>query len=180
MSCDLRSSIPENVGKPFIDIELQGAKAEDLEELVRIRLAAMRESLEKIGRFDAARARARLTQDFRTKNTKCFIYKTKIIAFIISKQENEDIVVSHLYVLPEFQNRGIGKFVLDKIITQGKKEQRNIRLLALKESRANNFYVKNGFKYHSSIEFDNIYIKEWDEDREMHLQESTGKNTLVY
>ncbi len=161
MTGDLRSSIPKNMKKSFIDIELQGAKAEDLDQLVKIRIAAMRESLEKIGRFDAARARARLTEDFQTKNTKCFIYKTNIIGFIISKQENEEIVINHLYVLPEFQNRGIGKFVLDKIIKQGKDERRNIRLMTLKKSRANNFYLKNGFKYLSSIEFDNIYLKEW-------------------
>lgn len=161
MTGDLRSPMPENMEESFLDIELHEAKMEDLDQLVKIRIAAMRESLEKIGRFDAARARARLTQDFQTKNTNCLIYKTNIIGFIISKQENEEIVINHLYVLPEFQNRGIGQFVLDKIIEQGKKERRNIRLMTLKESRANNFYLKNGFKYLSSIEFDNIYIKEW-------------------
>jgi len=158
---DLHSAMPENMEKSFLDIELHEAKEEDLDQLVMIRIAAMRESLEKVGRFDAARARARLTEDFQTKNTKCFIYKTKIIGFIISKRENEEIVINHLYVLPEFQNRGIGKFILDKIIEQGKNERRNIRLMALKESRANNFYLKHGFKYLSSIEFDNVYIKEW-------------------
>ena len=149
--------------KPFIDIELHEAKTEDLDQLVKIRIAAMRESLEKIGRFDATRARARLTQDFQTKYTTCLIYKTNIIGFIISKQENEEIVINHLYVLPQFQNRGIGKFVLDKIIEQGKNERRNIKLMALKESRANNFYLNNGFKYLNSIEYDNVYVKEWGE-----------------
>jgi ribosomal protein S18 acetylase RimI-like enzyme len=155
--------MPENMEKPFIDIELHEAKTEDLDQLVKIRIAAMRESLEKIGRFDAARARARLTQDFQTKYTTCLIYKTNIIGFIISKQENEEIVINHLYVLPQFQNRGIGKFVLDKIIEQGKNERRNIKLMALKESRANNFYLNNGFKYLNSIEYDNVYVKEWGE-----------------
>ncbi len=155
--------MPENMEKPFIDIELHEAKTEDLDQLVKIRIAAMRESLEKIGRFDATRARARLTQDFQTKYTTCLIYKTNIIGFIISKQENEEIVINHLYVLPQFQNRGIGKFVLDKIIEQGKNERRNIKLMALKESRANNFYLNNGFKYLNSIEYDNVYVKEWGE-----------------
>jgi ribosomal protein S18 acetylase RimI-like enzyme len=155
--------MPENMEKPFIDIELHEAKEEDLDQLVKIRIAAMRESLEKIGRFDATRARARLTQDFQTKYTTCLIYKTNIIGFIISKQENEEIVINHLYVLPQFQNRGIGKFVLDKIIEQGKNERRNIKLMALKESRANNFYLNNGFKYLNSIEYDNVYVKEWGE-----------------
>lgn len=36
-----------------------GTRQEDSEELVQLRIDAMRESLERIGRFDAQRARAR-------------------------------------------------------------------------------------------------------------------------
>lgn len=38
--------------------------SEDIESLVEIRIAAMRESLQKIGRFDPARARLRLINRF--------------------------------------------------------------------------------------------------------------------
>jgi ribosomal protein S18 acetylase RimI-like enzyme len=149
--------------KPRIEIDVREAKFEDLETLVDIRIAAMRESLEKVGRFDPVRAKKRLTKDFQTENTKCFLHEKILVGFILVVRDNEDIVVKHLYVLPEFQNRGIGKMALDEIIEQGIKERRDIRLITLKESRANEFYLKNGFKHIKSIEFDNVYLKKWQE-----------------
>jgi ribosomal protein S18 acetylase RimI-like enzyme len=144
-----------------LDLQFRAATAEDLEALVAIRIAAMRQSLEKVGRFDPVRARERLTKDFRTENTRCFIFHHTLVGFIISNKDNDEITIHHLYVLPEFQNRGIGRMALDEIIKQGKREKLDIRLITLKESRANNFYLKNGFKYLSSIEFDNVYLKKW-------------------
>ncbi|MCP4340639.1 MAG: GNAT family N-acetyltransferase [Desulfobulbaceae bacterium] len=124
----------------------------------------MRESLKKIGRFDPVRARNRLIKDFETNQTKCYFFGKTIIGFIITKVENEEIILKHLYVDPKFQNMGIGKSILSRIIKQGKEEKRTIRLITLKESRANSFYLKNGFKHVDSIEYDNVYIRQCSED----------------
>lgn len=147
-----------------INIELHRAKVDDLEELVTIRIAAMRESLEKVGRFDPERARQRLIKDFDTNNTKCFLYEKTIVGFMIVKVENEEIIIKHLYIDPKFQNMGIGRYVLGRVIKQGEEEKRTIRLITLKESRANSFYLKNGFKQVDSIEYDNVYIRQCSED----------------
>lgn len=143
-----------------INIELHQAKAEDFEELVNIRIAAMRESLEKVGRFDPDRARSRLLKDFEINFTKCFLYGITIVGFMIVKVENEEIILKHLYIDPRFQNMGIGKYVIGRVIRQGEEEKRTIRLITLKESRANRFYVKNGFEQVDSIEYDNVYIRQ--------------------
>lgn len=147
-----------------INIELHQAKAKDLEELVTIRIAAMRESLEEVGRFDPNRARSRLIKDFEINFTKCFLYGPTIVGFMIVKVENEEILLKHLYIDPRFQNMGIGKYVLGRVIQQGEEEKRTIRLLTLKGSRANRFYLKNGFKQVDSIEYDNVYIRQCSED----------------
>lgn len=144
-----------------IDIKIHRANAEDLEALVAIRIAAMRASLEKVGRFDPVRARNRLTRDFQAENTRCFVYENTIVAFITCSQGHGEITIQHLYVLPEFQNRGIGRRALGEIIEQGKRQKQDIRLITLKESRANDFYLKHGFKHISTMEFDNVYLKKW-------------------
>lgn len=141
----------------MIDFELHKATFDDFEELLHIRIAAMRESLENVGRFDPERARNRLLNDFEPENTKCIIWQKTIIGFFIVSLEDEEIILKHLYVTPDFQNLGIGTTVLGDIIEQGKKEKRSIRLLALKKSRANRFYQKNGFRYVKSTEYDNVY-----------------------
>lgn len=145
--------------KATIDFELHEATIDDFEELVNIRIAAMRESLENIGRFDALRARSRLLNDFKPENTKCIVYQNTIIGFIIVRLENEKIILNHLYVKPEFQNTGIGSSILGDVIERGEKEGRDIRLITLKRSRANEFYLKNGFKFVGSTEYDNVYVK---------------------
>ena len=147
--------------EPAVDIQIRRATALDLEHLVAIRIAAMREGLEKLGRFDAQRARRRLTDDFQAENTRCFVYAHRIVAFIVCSREQAEITIQHLYVLPEMQNRGIGGMALTEIIEQGKRERRDIRLITLKESRANDFYLKHGFTHIDTSEFDNVYLKKW-------------------
>ena len=149
---------------PTIDIEFQQAEIDDFEELVTIRISAMRESLERVGRFDPARARKRLAKDFDIRNTTCFLHQKMIIGFMVTGVENQEVVIRHLYVKPEFQNLGVGKFVLGRVIEQGIQEQRNIRLITLKESRANDFYLKNGFSLDGSMEFDNVYVKKFSKE----------------
>ena len=51
-------------------IELSPATEFDAEELVLLRIAAMRESLERIGRFDPARVRERFLAGFSALDTK--------------------------------------------------------------------------------------------------------------
>src|SRR5437660_5430228 len=48
----------------LMQLELVDATADDFEALVALRIAAMRESLERIGRFDPARARERFAAGF--------------------------------------------------------------------------------------------------------------------
>ena len=45
-------------------LRFEPAAASDLEQLVQLRIEAMRESLERIGRFDPARARERFSGPF--------------------------------------------------------------------------------------------------------------------
>lgn len=60
-------------------IEFQCAGSLDIETLVTIRIAAMKESLENIGRFDPQRSRERLVENFRPalKGSKANLFYTR-------------------------------------------------------------------------------------------------------
>ena len=138
---------------------MRQATIADLEVLVAIRIAAMRESLERVGRFEPQRARERLTRDFQADKTRCLLFNNTLAGFLVVDHEDDEIVIKHLYVLPQLQNRGIGSFALAQVIAQAQEERRAIRLITLKESRANDFYQKHGFKQAGSSDYDNIYIR---------------------
>jgi hypothetical protein len=62
-------------------IDFRCAKSSDIETLVSIRIASMKESLENIGRFDPQRARERLVENFRPEDTTLVIADGKVIGF---------------------------------------------------------------------------------------------------
>jgi len=125
--------------------------------LVAIRIAAMKESLENIGRFDPQRARERLIENFRPADTTLVLLDETIIGFYALLRSEGIIKVEHFYILPAYQSRGIGKVVLDAIKKDARKSSCKIILSALKESKSNQFYTANGFILYEEEPFDNLY-----------------------
>lgn len=132
----------------------------DFEELLKIRIICMKDSLSAIGRFDPQRARERLQNSFNANETRYIVRNEKKVGFFAYSEKDDEIFIHHLYVIPEVQGYGIGRFVLDSIKEKAKETNAAISLLALKESKSNEFYIKNGFKFTHSEKWDNAY--KWD------------------
>src|SRR3954469_4988446 len=110
------------------------ASPSDFEELLSLRIAAMRESLERIGRFDPERARARFTEGFEAKQTRIILLGEVRIGFIVVKKIASGLLLDHLYVAPKFQSQGIGSFVLKSVFAEADTLGCDLRVGALKES----------------------------------------------
>ncbi len=123
-------------------LTLQPVTLEDLEALVAIRIAAMRESLERLGRFDPMRARARLADHFDPSATFAIFQGSERIGFFTIRELPENLSLDHLYVMPDHQGTGVGAGVLSYIQSIGKKP---ITLNALRDSASNRFYKRHGF-----------------------------------
>lgn len=134
------------------------ARKEDFEELVNLRIKAMKPSLEKIGRFTPERARERFYKSFIPENTTILKIENNIIGFYMITENDDNLFLKHLYIEPEYQGSGYGKLIIDKVKNYSIELKKNILLEALKESPSNDFYLKNGFSHISSSEFDNNYI----------------------
>lgn len=135
------------------------ARAEDFENLVILRIAAMRESLERIGRFDPARARERLRDSFWPEHTFHIVLDEHAIGFYTFRPVECTLELVHFYIHPAFQNQGIGSFVLSNLITQAERRRMPIRLGALRESVSNAFYLRHGFVKTSEDEWDIHYVR---------------------
>ena len=143
-----------------MDLIYVPAIASDLEILVAIRITAMKESLEKIGRFDLDRARTRFVKVFAPDKITKIIFDNDTIGFYMLSPKENHLWLDHLYIKPEFQGCGVGSKVMSTIFKIAKKQGLPIKLQALKESKSNGFYKNFGFIPTHSEEWDNFYIRE--------------------
>lgn len=130
----------------------------DADALVAIRIEAMRESLERVGRFDAVRARERFLSSFQPLDTRFILLNGEVAGFVVIKTEGDFLILDHLYIRPIFHRQGIGAFVLQELFTRAIAENKPVRVGALKGSESNQFYARHGFRLVEAAEFDNYYV----------------------
>lgn len=112
------------------------------------------------------------------KNTRLFIvnYFQKAVGIlkiitnygIDGLPESETLFIEKIYLLEEYSGKGIGSKVLSLVETFAKKSHKTIIWLdAMVKGKAIPFYLRNGFKVHSSKNIGYTTIK--DDKREMHI-----------
>jgi GNAT superfamily N-acetyltransferase len=142
-----------------MNIEFESSFPEHLDELVRIRIEAMRDSLTHIGRFDPDRARERFVVGFNPDYTRFINMGGVRVGFVVVKPDVSSLVLDHLYIEPEFQRRGIGGRVLQSIFSTADQLGLPMFVTALRGSDSNAFYQRHGFKYIDETEWDINYSR---------------------
>lgn len=132
----------------------------DFDELVGLRIAAMRESLERAGRFDPERARERLRASFHPECTEFILLEGRRVGFCTLRPvEDGSFHLDHLYVHPDCQSRGVGSFALRRMLAVADAKGVPVRLGALRESASNRFYQRHGFVKTGEDEWDVYYVR---------------------
>lgn len=127
------------------------------ESLAQLRISAMRESLEAIGRFDPARARSRFIDGFDRDATRKIEIDGRLIGFYALKDKEDHLYLDHLYIHPDFQGNGLGASILRSVIALAQERKLPLRLGALRGSRSNRFYLAHGFVQTGESEWDLYY-----------------------
>jgi len=133
------------------------ATDDDFEELFALRMAAMHDSLERIGRLDAIRSRERFEKTFTPGETCKILLSEECIGFFSISPVDDGLLLGHLYVHPNHQGSGIGTVTLRQVIAKANAEQLPLRLCALRGSESNNFYQRHGFVQTDEQEWDIYY-----------------------
>lgn len=126
-------------------LKLSAVTAADFEELAELRIAAMRKSLEHIGRFDPQRARERLWNSFYPEHTQFIVLDGQHVGFHTFRPVEDGFYLNHLYIHPQWQGSGIGSQVLRHLLAHADALGRPVHLCALRDSAANAFYQRHGF-----------------------------------
>ena len=138
-------------------VSFEPAVEADAPALADLRVAAMRTSLERIGRFDAARARTRFLDAWRAEQTRHVVVDGQRVGCVVVRPIDGGLLLDHLYVHPAFQGRGIGAAVLADVFAHADARGCGVRVGALRDSDANRFYARHGFQLVERGEWDNYY-----------------------
>ncbi|WP_293502857.1 GNAT family N-acetyltransferase [Roseateles sp.] len=125
----------------------------DFEAMLALRIEALRESLERLGRFDPGVARARLRSQFRPEWMQHLVVDGERVGYFTVEPREGELRLHHLYLKPSAQGRGLGAWVMGRLKAQGLP----IALAALRGSRANDFYHRHGFRVVEEQDFDIEY-----------------------
>ena len=140
-----------------LKVELRAAQESDAAPLAELRVAAMRPSLEAVGRFDLENARRRFLDGFVPSDTQVIESDGAIVGVCVLRRWPAHLVLDHLYVLPSHQAQGLGRAVLAEVLRAADAAGMPVRVTALKGSRSNAFYLRHGFALVEASEWDNHY-----------------------
>ena len=131
----------------------------DFNRLFALRLLTMRESLERIGRFDQQRALERFQNSFRPQHTRLIIVKDQLAGCVALGPYEDGWLLKHFYIAPQFQGHGLGSLVLSSLMIQADQAQKTITLSVLQQSDAARFYERHGFHKTGEDEWDIYYAR---------------------
>lgn len=140
-------------------LRFEPAAASDLEYLVLLRIEAMRESLERIGRFDPERARERFASGFSPERTRHIVWEGRRVGFLVVKPHPDHLLLDHLYIGSGERGRGIGGAVLESVCRDADSLGIPVKVGALRGSDANRFYARYGFSAESESGWDVYYTR---------------------
>ncbi|MFN3520875.1 MAG: GNAT family N-acetyltransferase [Phenylobacterium sp.] len=122
------------------------AGPEDLERLATLRAAAMRESLERIGRFDPDRAYRRMVDQYRPEHTRLIHTDDRLAGCVAMGPGTAGALrLEHFYLEPAIQGRGLGSAVLHALLAEADAAGTAVELSVVHESPAHRFYQRFGF-----------------------------------
>ncbi|RMR35086.1 GNAT family N-acetyltransferase, partial [Pseudomonas syringae group genomosp. 3] len=124
----------QQILKNASEVTLTTVQPEDFEALVAMRIEAMRESLERVGRFDPVRARERFREGFSAPDTRYIEVADNRVGFVVVKALADGLVLDHLYIKPDAQGQGTGSAVLRQVFAEADATSSTLRVGALKES----------------------------------------------
>ena len=140
-------------------LDWRPALPEEAEALADLRVAALRPSLEALGRFNAERGRQNFLNGFNPAETRTLWHEGRRVGLVTVRHRGDHLWLDQLYLEPTETGRGFGSEALRQVQAEARAAGLPIRLMALKGSRANGFYQRHGFRFVEALEWDSVY--EW-------------------
>lgn len=138
-------------------MDFAAAALEDGSILAEIRAAAMEPSLVALGRFDRQKVRSRFLDTFVPADTWKIQLEGELVGFFVFRDRGDHLYLDHLYIHPNYQSQKLGGAVIKHLVEIATDRRLPIKLGALRNSPANQFYLRNGSIKTGEDEFDIYY-----------------------
>ena len=135
------------------------AQADNFERLLALRLAVMRPHLERLGRFEPDRARARFAEGFSPEHTRLIHLDGVFAGCVTLKPAAGGAEIEHFSLETGRQGQGIGGVVLDRLLGETDAAGLRVELAVLKQSPARRLYERRGFSLTHSGEWDDYFAR---------------------
>ena len=128
------------------ELSIRKAGANDSEFVFTVKKAAYREYVEQVWGWDDDDQRERHNREFYSHDFHIIQFRGTDVGFFITSSTSDMLKVNQIYILPEYQGRGIGSACMTRIIGDANLEQKSVILKVLKiNTRGIALYQRLGF-----------------------------------
>ena len=128
------------------EVSLRRAYASDSEFVFTVKKAAFREYVEQIWGWDDSYQRQLHNRRFAAQDFRIIQFREVDVGFLAISHTSDMLKINQLFILPEYQGRGIGSACMTRIIDNANLEQKPVVLQVLKvNTRGIAFYQRLGF-----------------------------------
>jgi ribosomal protein S18 acetylase RimI-like enzyme len=127
-----------------INLTFRRATEKDLEFLIWLRQETMAEHLKSAGmEVDEENHLSRIKHQF--EHAKIILLKNQKIGLLKLIETDTEIEILQIQIMPDYQNKGIGKDIIQSIIENSSIKKIPVKLSVLKTNKAQNLYKTLGF-----------------------------------
>jgi ribosomal protein S18 acetylase RimI-like enzyme len=124
---------------------LRPATAADYEFLYQLKVACLKEYVAATWRWDEAYQRQHFAAHFDPDHSQIVVTDGRDVGELSVVDRENGVLVSGIYILPEFQGRGLGTTILGDVIEHARMGRRPVSLQVLKVNPARHLYERLGF-----------------------------------
>jgi GNAT superfamily N-acetyltransferase len=126
-------------------ISLRPATQADSQFVYQVKKAALGPYIEQVFGWDEEQQQAFHAEEYQVETTQIVLQDSQPIGWVASHQEHQNLIIDHVYLLPEYQGKGIGKQLLATVLAEADVQGYPSKLDVLKVNPARRLYERNGF-----------------------------------
>jgi ribosomal protein S18 acetylase RimI-like enzyme len=131
--------------RPNQSLQLRAATPKDAEFLFQLLRATMREYVEQTWSWDEKWQRAHFQERFDPAKNQIVVLNDRDIGVIAVDRREDEVFLGRIYILPEYQRRGIGTLLIKSVLDGAFQDGLPVRLRVLKVNPAKRLYERLGF-----------------------------------